>query len=386
MDHTQARRAFPRNHSLVTNGSCKEHFFSPGPSRRRIVAASTISFFLFTRLRGRCMAGLSPPSPKDLRLTRRGLLSHPRTLVLGAVAIVFTAFVLGHLPQLDILLEHALKSSHDEGLSIVLLILVGLASLFALLLLLLALPSIGRLFRSFEQRARFSERTAISLQSFRRSAEVQGISQRVAGETYRALTPHYPSRKMCIQLRDNLRHQLHLSEENILFLRSNVLNRCDRRELPFFSIADLHTVLDLMYHVESAPPQHVRETGFSRIDRPGPVGRGEIALVGDDGMDHGRRGADRIPAEFANRRTVSPDGGLHGAPTPARRRGDYNGIRRRASDLAESTHIPPEPASPPEIKPALFHPRNRSTDFTPRRRGDFPSNRQGDRPAKKPEN
>jgi hypothetical protein len=324
------------------------------------------------------MAGLSPPRSKDPHLTRRGLLSHPGTLLLGALAIAFSAYVLGYLPQLDLLFAQALKSSHDEGLSIVTPILLGLASLFVLMLLLLALRSIGRLFQSFEKTARFSGRTAISLQSFRRSAEMHGISPRVAEETFRALTPHYPNQKMCIQLQDHLWHQLHLSEENILFVQSNVLNRCDRREVLFFSTANLHTVLDLMHHVESAPPQHVRETGASGIYEPGATGRREIALVGGDGMDPGRRGTDRIPAEFANRRAFPSDGDLHCAPIPARRRGDYNGTRRRAGDLAaRSAHLPPEPAAPahapPEASPAFFHPRNRSTDFTPRRRSDLPA-------------
>jgi hypothetical protein len=324
------------------------------------------------------MARLSPPRSKDPHLTRHGLLSHPGTLLLGFLAIIFTAYVLGYLPQLDVLFGQAIKSSRDKGFSIVAPILSGLAGLFVLVLLLLALRSIGQLFRSLERKARFSGRTAISMQSFRGSAARHGISPRVAEETYRALTSHYPDQKMCIQLQDHLWHHLHLSEENILFIQSNVLNRCDRREVLFFSTADLHTVLDLMHHVEGAPPQHVRETGASGIYRPDANGYGEIALVEGDRIDPGRRETDRIQAEFANRRAFPPDGGLHGAPIPARRRGDYSGTRRRASDLAtRGAHVRPEPASPisaqPVDKPALFHPRNRSTDFTPRRRGDLPA-------------
>ncbi|MHB8234716.1 MAG: hypothetical protein ACYDHT_08700, partial [Solirubrobacteraceae bacterium] len=196
--------------------------------------------------------------------------------------------------------------------------------------------------------------------------------------TYRALTPHYPDQKMCIQLRDHLWHQLHLSEENILFVQSNVLKRCDRREVLFFSTADLHTVLDLMYHVEGAPPQPVRETEPPGVYEPDAGGRREIALVVGDEIDPARRGTDRIPAEFANRRTFPPDGGLHGAPVPARRRGDYNGTRRRASDLAaRSTRVSPPTDVLPADKPALFNPHNRSTDFTPRRRGDLPAKEPG---------
>ena len=49
------------------------------------------------------MARLSPMRSKDPHLTRRGLLAHPGTLLLGAVAIVFTAYILGYLPQFDTL-------------------------------------------------------------------------------------------------------------------------------------------------------------------------------------------------------------------------------------------------------------------------------------------
>jgi hypothetical protein len=316
------------------------------------------------------MARLSPTRSKDPDLTRVGIISHPDPLLLGMVAIVFTAYALGYLPQLNEIFDRLTKSSHDEGLSIVAPILFGLASLFALVLVLLALRSIGRLFRSLERIARFSGRTAISLQSFAKSSETQGISARVAHETYRALTPHYPS-KMCIHLQDHLRRRLHLSEENILFIQSNMLNRCDRREILFFSAGGLETVLDLMRHVESAQPQHVRET-----DASGVVG---------DGTARGRREGDRLPAELLERRALPADGGVHGAPVPGRRRGDFGGVRRRSSDLPRPTlaglRVPLAAAkSPedglPESKPAYFHPRIRSTDFVPRRRGDL---------AKKPE-
>jgi hypothetical protein len=314
------------------------------------------------------MARLSPTRSKDPHLTRRGVLSHPAPLLLGVVAIVFTAYALGYLSQLDEIFGRLTKSSHDEGLSIVAPFLFGLVSLFALALVLPALRSIGRLFRSLERIVRFSGRTAISLQSFAKSAETQGISARVFHETYRALTPHYPS-KMCIHLQDHLRRQLHLSEENILFIQSNMLNRCDRREVLFFSTGGLKTVLDLMRHVESAPPQHVTDASG----------------VGGDGTARGRRGGDRLPAELLERRALPADGGLHGAPVPGRRRGDFGGVRRRSSDLPRPTlaslRVPLAATKSPEdglldSKPAYFHPRSRSTDFVPRRRGDL---------AKKPE-
>lgn len=311
---------------------------------------------------------------KDPHLTRRGLLAHPGTLLLGAGAIVFTAYVLGYLPQLDTLFGEVLKSSHDEGLAIVTPILLGLISLFALVLLLLLLRSIGRLLRAFDKAARFAGRRAVSLPNFTQSAKMQGISAQVAQETYRALAPHYP-RKMCIQAQDDLLHQLHLSEENILFLQSNILNRCDRREVLFFSADDLDTVLDLMLHIESALPQHVRETG---------------GLGGEsDRTARGRREGDRLPAELLERRALPADGGLHGAPVPGRRRGDFSGTRRRSSDqprMPRSGLPAPQAASPPkeapaESKPAFVHPRSRSTDFVPRRRGDLSVKE----PATKPE-
>ena len=140
---------------------------------------------------------------------------------------------------------------------------------------------------------------------------------------------------MCIQFQDHLLRQLHLSEENILFLQSNILNRCDRREVLFFSADDLDTVLDLMRHVESALPQHVRDTD----------GTG-----GADGRAaRGRREGDRLPAELLERRALPADGGLHGAPVPGRRRGDFSGTRRRSSDQPRMPRsgLPAPPAAEP---------------------------------------
>jgi len=332
------------------------------------------------------MAGLSLPTSKDPLLTRKASLSHPGTLLLGAVAILFAADVLGYVPQLDDFLSQALAVSRAQGLAIVAPVLFGLVGLFSLFLLLLLLRTIGSAFRSLRQRIRFSGRTTISLENFTRSAEQQGIRPCIAQETYRLLTPYYPG-KMSIQMQDHLWHQLRLSEENILFLQSNLLNRCDRREVLFFSADNLHTILDLMRHVETAPPQHVRETG--------PTGDHPVSMAASskqaDTMQAeeedrlGRRDGDRLPAELAERRLAPPDGGLHGAPFPGRRRGDYTGARRRTGDLSAAREMagsgldatfPMEKL--PQAKAAFFHPRNRSTDFTPRRRGDLPSTKPRD--------
>jgi hypothetical protein len=331
------------------------------------------------------MADLSPPtSPTshDPVLTRKGSLSHPGTLLLGALALLFTADVLGYLPQLDRFLGQAVQISRSQGLAIVAPILLGLVALYAIFSSLLVLQAIGNLFRSLSQRIRFSGRTIISLEHFTQSAEAHGISPCTAHETYLVLAPYYPG-TMSIQLQDHLGHQLRLSQENILFLQSHLLHRCDRREVLCFSPDHLHTVLDLMRHIETAPPQHVRArpqelpigtAANGQPDAPLYMTKTDTLRTAESSS---RREGDRLPEDLSERRLAVPDGGLHGAPFPGRRRGDYSGIRRRTNDLGSGAVTAPRntilPLENLVVKAAFFHPRNRSTDFTPRRRGDLPS-------------
>jgi hypothetical protein len=150
---------------------------------------------------------------------------------------------------------------------------------------------------------------------------------------------------------------------------TNILNRGDRREVLFFSACGLETVLDLMLHVESTPPQHVRETDASG--------------VAGDGVTRGRREGNRLPAELLERRALPADGGCTGGPFQGAGAATLAGSgddRATSRGHGFRAFVPLTTKSPeeglPESRPTFFHPRNRSTDFVPRRRGDL---------AKKPE-
>jgi hypothetical protein len=204
-----------------------------------------------------------PRQSIDPTLTRKGALAHPGTLLLGALALVFTAYVLGYLPQLDVFSDHAVRVTRDQGLPIAAPILLGIVGLIVLFVLLLILRSLFDAIRSARKSVSFLGRETISIPSFVLSAAENRIGSRVAIETYNLLKPHYP-KTMCIEVEDDLRRELRLSDENILFLQSQLLNRCDRRELLSFSVGQITTILDLMRHAEHAPPQHLSEPSLRR--------------------------------------------------------------------------------------------------------------------------
>lgn len=259
-------------------------------------------------------------------LTRKGPLGHPRTILLAIVAVIFTAYVLGYLPQLDSLFGSAVENSRNHGLLIVGPIVLLIVGLFVLFILLLIFGFLGNLLTSFSRTVTFFGRSHTTLDEFTKLAQAQGIPARVAKETYELLRPHYP-RKMCIALEDELRKHLILKDESIRYLQSKLLNRCDRREVLSFSVASLQTVFDLMQHVEGAPPQHVSGTLLRRrnIDlNPEAIGQRRVEQ---------RRGTYRDVAVAGTDKRLNPS--------------DRRSIARRDGDGAQ------EP--PQQEQPASFH-------------------------------
>jgi len=333
----------------------------------------------------------TPARSFDPTLTRKGGFSHPGTLILAAVAIVFTAYILGYLPQLDPLFSRIESSTRTQGLPIIAPILIGLVGLFVLILVLIALRAILNALSSGVRALSFSGRPYVSVEDFQETAAGRQISARVAKETYDALTAHYPS-KMSIQLADDLRLRLHFTQDNILFLQSRLLNRCDRREVIGFSPTNLRTVQDLLQHIETAPPQHVPDNGIRRRNNdPNPASTSTsndrpsaLRLIETDrtltSVDRRvnrhtasiRPAGDktRQPAEPSAIRNVPAGDDPHFLPP---RKFDASGLaaselpasehQRRSTDGSASTA--PGSAAPGTTE--FFRPR-RSADFTPVRR------------------
>lgn len=279
---------------------------------------------------------------REPNLTRRGLLGHPRTLLLALLAIVFTAYVLGYLPQLDVLFGSAIDDSRSHGLLIVGPVILLIVGLFVVFVLLLILGFLGNLLTSIARSFTFVGRKHTTVQQFTTLAQMEGLSARVAKETYELLKPHYPA-KMCIGLEDQLRQHLGLNDEGILFLQSRLLHRCDRREVLSFSVESIQTVFDLMQHVEGAPSQHVS----------GAVLR--------------RRSVDLNPAALADRRAASgrraveTSAGAAGPPN-ARTNPDRRSTSRRIDDRSglqaaqHEANTPDRPPTGPPIEPATGPP------------------------------
>jgi hypothetical protein len=199
----------------------------------------------------------------DPTLTRKGSLAHPGTLLLGILAIVFTAYVLGYLPQLDGVFDRVVRLTRSNGLPIAAPIVLAIVGLIVLFVLLLILRSIVHSIQSAFKSRSFAGRSPVSVQTFILSADTHRISSQVASETYNLLKPHYP-KNMCIAVEDSLRRKLRLNDDNILFLQSRLLNRCDRHEVRSFDVRQIATVLDLLRHAEQAPPKHIAEPSLRR--------------------------------------------------------------------------------------------------------------------------
>lgn len=229
---------------------------------------------------------------REPSLTRKGLLGHPRTLLLTVIAIVFTAYVLGYLPQLDSFFGSAVEKSRSHGLFVVGPIILFIVGLFVLFIFVLILGFLSQLLTSLSRRGTFFGRQPTTLDQFIALAQAQGVSPRVAKETYQILEPYYP-RTMCIDLEDELRRHLIFKDENILYIQSRLLNRCDRREVLSFSVETIQTVFDLMLHAEGAPPQHVSGA---------VVRRRRIDFDADVLVDRRRQDADRSQYTDHNRR------------------------------------------------------------------------------------
>jgi hypothetical protein len=241
------------------------------------------------------------PAPRSIDpvLPRKGPIGSPGIFLLIAVAILCSAYALGYLPHFGSLLE---KPS---------LVFYGVAGVVAFLVLLVLLRSLDLAVRKTGDTTPFADRRYKTIARYVAEATDQGISLRVARESYHLLQHFYPG-KMCAELNDDLDRDLGISEEALSTLHAGLLHRCDRQESTKPELAALNTVLDLLLSIEAARLNHFEHS----ISRGGSEGR-LSASSGQHGVAHPYNSRSRTTPRLS---------GLH------RRASDYNGPRRRATD------------------------------------------------------
>lgn len=214
----------------------------------------------------------------DPTLTRqRGILSHPGTLLVSGMAILFTAYIfnVGGLQTwansaFDNFNQGA-QSHNDSVVNMTVTFAPIAAGLVILLIAYWILRSLGRGVRKMAKENRLSSRGSQTINDFCELAAKASISHKVASHTYRFLTPYYHD-DVRSRLEDRLRDDLHMTETKVRDAVANLLHRCDRKKNLDAPVDTVVTVLDLMRYVEKAPAHFLTHSAVKRLrgEQKGP--------------------------------------------------------------------------------------------------------------------
>jgi hypothetical protein len=212
-------------------------------------------------------AGGNTPRTIDPTLTRkRGAMSHPGSLLLALVAILFFAYIFGFLPQLDTYfnsLTKAINGQRDVAMSIwqyAPFVAGGIAALIGIAWLW------GKMSDGLEQSAKRSMvagRQTVSETEFIALAAKHSVSAKVAQQAYKLLQNDY-TRSMKVSVKDDLRRDLHWKETHVLDMMSHLVRHCDRKKNLKAHPDSVRTVLDLLLYVESCPKQFLTDSSVQR--------------------------------------------------------------------------------------------------------------------------
>ena len=201
-------------------------------------------------------------------------------------------------------------------------LLLGGVSTLGIVLMLILLHVINVIQRKPSKASSLIGRPEKSLEEFVKQADEVRVSLRVARETYDLLLEHYPV-PMCIDLPDDLRRDLKLSDADILKLLASILKKTDRLLTETSYIVTTRTVNDLLREVENTQRNKIDRSALRlrASDCPYPV-RPVVEVI-----------------EFKQTsRIIDPDYQRRQHFTWLKRRiSDYRGLLSRASDLTTKT-------------------------------------------------
>jgi hypothetical protein len=214
-------------------------------------------------------AGGNTPRAVDPTLTRKcSALSHPGSLLLAAVAITFFAYMFGALPQLDTYYNGLVGSINGQRNAAMTIYQYAPAAGIGIFILILIVYLWGRASHGLKQGAKRSMvagRPGVSEAGFIDLAAKHAVTGKVAQQTYRLLHTDY-TKSMKVNVKDDLRRDLHWKETHLLDVMGNLTRKCDRKKNLKANPDAIRTVLDLLLYVESCPRHFLTESGVRRRD------------------------------------------------------------------------------------------------------------------------
>ena len=284
-------------------------------------------------------AGGNTPRTIDPTLTRkRGALSHPGSLLIAVVALIFFAYIFGALPQLDTYfnsLTTAISGQRAAAMTIWEYAPYVGAGIVALILLVWFYGKMSNAMKVSSKRSMVANRTPLSDAQFAALTAKHAISPKIAHETYKTLRADYGSH-MKVSLTDDLRRDLHWKETHLLDTMTNLARHCDRKKNYKAKPSEIRTVLDLLLYLESCTKYSLTESSVQRRKHGKPHGQ-------QSGMRRALAGVTRMLKPAHKRSDVLH--AMHAKPAePA--------AAARPVDPA-ATARPAQAAPPAEKRPAL---------------------------------
>jgi len=232
-------------------------------------------------------AGGNTPRTLDPTLTRkRGALSHPGTLLIGAVALIFFAYIFGYLPQLDTYYNSLVNSINGERSAAITIyqmaIPVGIAIVTLIVVAVVWIKIAEALQRGSKQRL-VAGRPGVSEPEFLALAATYGVSAKVAQQTYKLLHTDY-TKTMKVNLKDDLRRDLYWKDNHVMDVMGNLARHCDRKKNLKANPEAVRTVLDLLLYVESCPKQFITEQSIMRKRAGHPERHSSVRRAIHDGV------------------------------------------------------------------------------------------------------
>ncbi|HXB61871.1 MAG TPA: hypothetical protein VNU94_03335 [Acidobacteriaceae bacterium] len=212
-------------------------------------------------------AGGNTPRTIDPTLTRkRGALSHPGSLLLVAVALIFFAYMFGLLPQLDTYfnsLTHSIDNQRDAAMTIWQYAPIVGGGIAILILTSWLWSRAADALKHSAKRGMVAGRKTLSVDEFTALAAKHSVSAKVAQQTYKFLQHDY-THSMKVDLNDDLRRDLHWKENHVLDVMGNLARHSDRKKNLKANPEAIRTVLDLLLYVESCPKHFLTESSAQR--------------------------------------------------------------------------------------------------------------------------
>ena len=214
-------------------------------------------------------AGGNTPRSIDPTLTRqRGALSHPGTLLTAAAALIFFAYIF--IPEVQTQLNSyfdkltgGISAQRDAAMTIWQYAPYVGGGIAGLVVLAWIWGKVSDALKQSSKRSMVAGRAGVSEAEFVTLAAGYAVSAKVAQQTYKLLHTDY-TKSMKVNVKDDLRRDLHWKESHVMDVMGNLARHCDRKKNLKANPNAVRTVLDLLLYVESCPKHFLTESSVQR--------------------------------------------------------------------------------------------------------------------------